>query len=149
GVGPRAARVRRVRAGRGRRPERRGDERLRHDGRGDVDPARHPRGRARGRRLVRLHLRDQPGLREGLRRGLVRGDDSLVAPGDPPRTGWRGAGIFGVVAGGAAATLVLTRTLPLNVHGFGMIVLLQSAWTIWMAARLSRDESIPITLDAA
>jgi hypothetical protein len=55
--------------------------------------------------------------------------------------GWRGAGIFGVLAGGAAAGLVLTGTLPLNVHGFGMIVLLQSAWTVWIATRMATSES--------
>ncbi|HEY1250829.1 MAG TPA: hypothetical protein VGH97_06540, partial [Thermoanaerobaculia bacterium] len=41
-------------------------------------------------------------------------------------SGWRGSGIFGVAAGTAASALVITRTLPLNVHGFGVIVLLQS-----------------------
>ena len=57
--------------------------------------------------------------------------------------GWRGAGIFGVCAGAAAAALVLTGTLPLNVHGFGIVVLLQSSWTLWMAALLTRSESVP------
>jgi hypothetical protein len=50
--------------------------------------------------------------------------------------GWRGPGILGILVGVAVAGGVLSGRLPLNVHGFGMIVLLQSAWTIWMAARL-------------
>ncbi|HEY1251598.1 MAG TPA: hypothetical protein VGH97_10440 [Thermoanaerobaculia bacterium] len=63
-------------------------------------------------------------------------------------SGWRGAGIFGVAAGTAASALVITRTLPLNVHGFGVIVLLQSAWTLWMAALLSRGDPTALTLQA-
>jgi hypothetical protein len=41
---------------------------------------------------------------------------------------------------------VITRTLPLDVHGFGVVVLLQSAWTLWMAALLARQDPETITL---
>jgi hypothetical protein len=55
--------------------------------------------------------------------------------------GWRAAGIFGLLAGAAPAAGVLTGRLPLNVHGFGMVVLLQSAWTLWIATRLMSDRA--------
>jgi hypothetical protein len=54
--------------------------------------------------------------------------------------GWRGPGILGCLVGAAAAAGVLSGGLPLNVHGFGAVVVAQSAWTIWNATRLSREE---------
>jgi hypothetical protein len=62
---------------------------------------------------------------------------------------WRGAGVFGALAGAAVAAAVVSGALPLNVHGFGHVVLLQSAWTIWMAARLAADgDGGPVPLEA-
>ena len=55
--------------------------------------------------------------------------------------GWRGPGILGLLAGSAVVAGVLSGRLPLNVHGFGVVVLLQSAWTIWMAARLTSERT--------
>ena len=56
-------------------------------------------------------------------------------------SGWRAPGILGILAGLAAAAGVLSGRLPLNVHGFGMVVLLQSVWTLWMAARLTSERA--------
>jgi hypothetical protein len=53
--------------------------------------------------------------------------------------GWRGPGILGCLVGAAAAAGVLSGGLPLNVHGFGAVVVAQSAWTIWIATRLYRE----------
>ena len=64
------------------------------------------------------------------------------------RGGWRAAGIFGLVAGALPAAGVLASALPLNVHGFGMVVLLQSAWTFWIASRMARGESAGITISS-
>lgn len=61
---------------------------------------------------------------------------------------WRGAGAFGALAGAAVAAAVISGALPLNVHGFAHVVLLQSAWTIWMAARLAKDGGGPLPLEA-
>jgi hypothetical protein len=53
----------------------------------------------------------------------------------------RGVGVFGVLAGGATAVAIVCGLLPLNVHGMGAVVLLQSIWSVavgvvWMRGRL-------------
>lgn len=55
--------------------------------------------------------------------------------------GWRAAGIFGLLAGAAPAAGVLASALPLNVHGFGMVVLVQTVWTLWIATLLMSDRA--------
>jgi hypothetical protein len=55
--------------------------------------------------------------------------------------GWRAPGIFGLLAGAAPAAGVLASALPLNVHGFGMVVLVQAVWTLWIATRLMSDSA--------
>jgi uncharacterized membrane protein YvlD (DUF360 family) len=55
--------------------------------------------------------------------------------------GWRAAGIFGLLAGAVPAAGVLASALPLNVHGFGIVVLVQAAWTLWIATRLMSDRA--------
>lgn len=52
---------------------------------------------------------------------------------------------FGIVAGAAQLVAIASGRLPMNVHGFGAVVLLQSIWTMWVARALTR----PTAPDAA
>jgi hypothetical protein len=53
----------------------------------------------------------------------------------------RGIGIFGCVIGALLLLGVVSGHLRLNVHGFGMIMLLESAWLITVGVALYRVES--------
>lgn len=48
----------------------------------------------------------------------------------------RALGVAGCVIGALILTAILTGRLPLNVHGFGLVVLLQGAWMAWAGVLL-------------
>lgn len=50
----------------------------------------------------------------------------------------RAVGIAGICIGFAALLAVLSGHLRLDVHGFGMVVLLQAVWLIWIGVLLGR-----------
>jgi len=52
----------------------------------------------------------------------------------------RAAGIFGIVVGAGILLTVLSGHLRLGVHGFGIVVLAQGAWLIWVGGLLCRDD---------
>jgi hypothetical protein len=52
------------------------------------------------------------------------------------RTSWRALGIYGVVIGAAITILVGSGILPLNIHGFGLVVLLQGIWFVIVGIRM-------------
>jgi len=49
-----------------------------------------------------------------------------------------GVGAFGLLVGGATLAAYLAGFLTLNLHGFGLMLLAQAAWTLWIAALLLR-----------
>ena len=55
----------------------------------------------------------------------------------------RGAAWLGVVVGSMALTLLLAGRLPLDVHGYGAVVLGQSAWMV-LAGRALRRGDAPV-----
>jgi hypothetical protein len=50
----------------------------------------------------------------------------------------RAAGVAGLAVGAGVPLLVHLRHAHLDVHGFGTVVLLQSAWYVWVAVLLMR-----------
>lgn len=52
----------------------------------------------------------------------------------------RSAGIAGILVGAALLLGVLSGYLRLNVHGFGVVTLAQSAWLIWVGVLLCRGD---------
>ena len=48
----------------------------------------------------------------------------------------RWLGVYGGVLGPVAITALLTGNLPLNVHGFGLVVLSQAVWLVGAGARM-------------
>ena len=57
------------------------------------------------------------------------------------RTMGRGLGGYGVVLSVALVAAVVLRLLPLDVHGFGIVVLTQGVWMMWAAGRLWGGEA--------
>jgi hypothetical protein len=51
----------------------------------------------------------------------------------------RAAGIAGLVIGGALLLAFFAGQLRLNVHGFGIVILLQAVWLIWVGVLLIRS----------
>lgn len=47
-----------------------------------------------------------------------------------------GLGVFGIALGVGLGGSVLAGLLPLDIHGFGLVVLLQGTWFVWTAAGL-------------
>jgi hypothetical protein len=52
----------------------------------------------------------------------------------------RAAGTAGMVAAASVLLVFLTGHVQLDVHGFGMIVVVHAAWTIWIGVLLLRPE---------
>lgn len=50
----------------------------------------------------------------------------------------RGVAIFGIVTGVLQVAGVLSGQLRLDIHGFGLVVLLQGIWIVWLARLLWR-----------
>lgn len=50
----------------------------------------------------------------------------------------RALAVYGLVFGGALLAGIVTGVLQLDVHGFGLVVLGQGAWMVWVATRLWR-----------
>lgn len=50
----------------------------------------------------------------------------------------RGLGVLGLIIGAAAVLIGGTGLLPLDIHGFGAVVLGQAVWMLWMQASLRR-----------
>jgi hypothetical protein len=50
----------------------------------------------------------------------------------------RAVGLAGVVVGVAVLIAFLVGHLRLNVHGFGIVIVLQAAWLIWVGVLLCR-----------
>lgn len=50
----------------------------------------------------------------------------------------RAAGVFGVLVGAGLLLVLLSGHLRLDVHGFGAVVLAQSAWLVWVGILLCR-----------
>ncbi len=46
---------------------------------------------------------------------------------------------LGIVVGAAQLVGIASGTLPMNVHGFGAVVLAQSVWVLWVAAVLMQQ----------
>lgn len=51
----------------------------------------------------------------------------------------RAAGVVGALAGAGVLVAFLAGHLHLDVHGFGILVLVQSAWLVWVGVLLCRD----------
>jgi hypothetical protein len=56
------------------------------------------------------------------------------AGGFPRALAW-----FGLVAGAMQLVAIASGKLPMNVHGFGAVVLLQSIWVLWVARVLTQQ----------
>lgn len=54
----------------------------------------------------------------------------------------RGLGMYGAVAGVAQVAGVLSGTLRLDIHGFGLVVLTQGVWMVLVARHLWRTRAI-------
>ena len=50
----------------------------------------------------------------------------------------RAAGTFGALAAGAVLGVLLSGRLPLDVHGFGAVMLVESAWLVWVGVLVVR-----------
>ncbi len=61
---------------------------------------------------------------------ILAWSSSLVRRNGPPRL----CGLFGLGVAAATIVLLITGTLVLDVHGFLLLVVSQSAWTIWAGA---------------
>lgn len=54
----------------------------------------------------------------------------------------RGLGVYGAIAGVAQAVGVLSGTLRLDIHGFGLVVLTQGVWLVLVARHLWRTRTM-------
>jgi hypothetical protein len=61
---------------------------------------------------------------------------TIIRDGGPPA--YRALGAFGLLAGLFPVMGVLTGRLRLDIHGFGLVVLLQGIWMVWLAWHLWR-----------
>jgi hypothetical protein len=81
-------------------------------------------------------------LNQGFAKVLVTGSSAAIACWSlalwRARPARRGLAVFGGVAGLGAIAALLAGALPLNVHGFGLVVLVQSIWFVWTGFGLSR-----------
>ncbi len=59
------------------------------------------------------------------------------------RDGWRAVGWLGIGAGAAPLVMLAVGRLPMNVHGFGLFVLLYAAWCAAAGVRLLRPPGGP------
>ena len=57
-----------------------------------------------------------------------------------PRTAARGAGALGVLTGLLVLLTLFSGNLTLDVHGFGAVMLAESAWLIWVGVWLASGE---------
>ncbi|HEY2954123.1 MAG TPA: hypothetical protein VGK89_02600 [Candidatus Eisenbacteria bacterium] len=55
----------------------------------------------------------------------------------------RAAGAGGALVGAGVLVAFYSGLLPLDVHGFGIVTLAQSAWQIWVGALLMRSQAAP------
>lgn len=55
----------------------------------------------------------------------------------------RSAGLVGLIAGAGVLLLFLGEHLRLDVHGFGVMVMLQAVWLVWVGVLLCRGRSGP------
>ena len=57
----------------------------------------------------------------------------------------RSAGVVGLIAGAGVLLLFLGEHLRLDVHGFGLMVMLQAVWLVWVGVLLCRGRSRAVT----
>lgn len=55
----------------------------------------------------------------------------------------RAAGFAGLIAGAALLLGIFSGRLRLNVHGFGLVILAEAVWLVWVGILLCRDEETP------
>jgi hypothetical protein len=55
----------------------------------------------------------------------------------------RGAGIAGLILASAVLLAFFAGHLGLDVHGFGILMIVQSIWLVWIGAGLLREPGVP------